>query len=81
MPQNTNIAGPFSFCAGCPQNCNGQQASKALTQKVCDPCDGCFNYSSPACLDCGDNFGNFEADGGVEKAATLRLIRIVAANN
>ena len=71
MPKNTNVAGPYSFCAGCPQKCNDKQAKQAFAHKTCDPCDACFNYGSPACLDCGDNFGNFEFDGGQSKADDL----------
>ena len=51
----------YDFCANCPEGCDAAQAAELIERKTCDPCDCCFNYSSPACLDCGDKYSNYEA--------------------
>lgn len=51
----------YNFCEGCPEACDKAKAERLMSARTCDPCDACFNESSPVCTDCGDDFANFEA--------------------
>jgi hypothetical protein len=76
MPKSTGqIAQRFDYCIGCPEACvTIAEVEQKQARKLCDPCDGCFNFSSPACSDCdAPSYQNFEFDGGEQKAATERL--------
>ena len=54
---------PFTYCEGCPEQCPSKaEAERKQAQKLCDPCDSCWNVSSPACLDCDTpDFSGYEA--------------------
>lgn len=69
--QNGQIAKLFDYCIGCPEACaTVAEVEQKQAHKLCDPCDGCFNHSSPACSDCdGPSYQNFEFDAGEYKAA------------
>jgi len=57
------MANLYHYCKGCESGCDSSEAASKQSHGLCDPCDGCFNYSSPACLDCdAPVFANFEAD-------------------
>ena len=46
----------FTCCQHCVEGCRTEAERQ---RKHCDPCDGCFNLASPACLTC-EAFSNFE---------------------